>query len=144
MLLLFRTASHVCSRSTPNSCCVTQPSTALHAATLCDSVSSAVLAGNLPLVVLCDLDSLMTPIWANWLRSSGQHLMSVVDSLIAVQAQAPAAVGTAPFGSSSDGCFSAAAAAGGRTGGWVGVAPGQGAHYSASVVDLFFHMEVSC
>jgi hypothetical protein len=69
--------------------------------------------------------------------------MSVVDSLTAVQAQAPAAVGTAPFSSSSDGSFSAAAA-GGRTGGWAAVAPGQGAHYSASVVDFFFHLEVSC
>jgi hypothetical protein len=69
--------------------------------------------------------------------------MAVVDSLIAVQAQAPAAAGAAPVGTSTDGSFSIAAAVG-KTGGWVAVAPGQGAYYSASVVDLFFHLEVSC
>jgi hypothetical protein len=82
----------------------------------------------------------MAPIWANWLRSSGQHLMSVVDSLIAVQARAPVAAPTATLGTSSDGSFSIAA--GGGPGGWVAVAPGQGAHYSASVVDLFIHLQV--
>jgi hypothetical protein len=113
----------------------------LLAAALCLPV---VPAGNLPLVTLCDLDSLMAPIWANWLRSSGQHLMSVVDSLIAVQAQASAAAAAAAAaaaqGNSSNGSFSAAA--GSRPGSWVPVAPSQGAHYSASVVDLFVHLQV--
>uniref|UniRef100_A0A383V8Q0 Uncharacterized protein n=1 Tax=Tetradesmus obliquus TaxID=3088 RepID=A0A383V8Q0_TETOB len=97
-------------------------------------------AGNLPRVTLCDLDSLMAPVWANWLRSSGQHLTSVVDSLIAVQAQAPAAPAAAALGNSSNGSFNAAA--GSRPGSWAPVAPSQGAHYSASVVDLFVHLQV--
>ncbi|WIA31465.1 hypothetical protein OEZ86_002359 [Tetradesmus obliquus] len=100
-------------------------------------------AGNLPRVTLCDLDSLMAPVWANWLRSSGQHLTTVVDSLIAVQAQAPAAPAApaaADPGKISSGSFNAAA--GSRPGNWAPVAPSQGAHYSASVVDLFVHLQV--
>jgi hypothetical protein len=100
---------------------------------------AAVLAGNLPPVVLCDLDSLMAPVWATWLHSSGQHLMSVVDSLIAVQA--PVAAASAAAGASSSGSFSTAG--GSRPVSWAPVAPSQGAHYSASVVDLFVHLQVS-
>lgn len=86
----------------------------------------------------------MAPVWANWLRSSGQHLTTVVDSLIAVQAQAPAAPAApaaADPGKISSGSFNAAA--GSRPGNWAPVAPSQGAHYSASVVDLFVHLQVS-
>lgn len=64
----------------------------------------------------------MAPVWRSWLKKSGQHLLSVVDSLVAAHSDSNKDCGTASRGQHSR---------------WAPVALEQGAFYSSSVIDLF-------